>query len=525
MTRSGGRLVALAVVSSLELTEVRGRTASDTIDLQDPKAPSAKDHSRQPHRPSPLGGGPSPHQADALRHAEKEAASAQQRSPRVSWVEGDGFAPDGQAILVRQDHDQDPDQDDDGRAGAFDDDATTIADDGTSDSPPDDMTLVDGDDDDGLDDDLLQNMSSSPSIDDGGYHTSSSRLPARTDPLRRRPNSSSPSSPPPSSSSPLSTPNRLGFSPSILSRSRRPPSYQHQMEGEVEEGMVHHRHRHRHRRRGDSRGGRGGIDDRSDGTRPGAASPIHRRAIRCQFDGSQESHRTDPHDDSLDGLGPAGEDSLLDRGLDQLASDSHDREYGSGGIEIDNAPGLDRDDDDDDDDDDGFGVDDDDDDDDDDDHIYTFDLDNDTDGTDDVFFSDDPRFIDYGWGAKCLHVAEDIDFEFVYALRSFTATVEGQANASKGETMVLLDDTNSYWWLVRVVKDSSIGSSLGLAFPTCGCWHPSVSLNPNTFRLPSGRRHRNADGATGAAEQAPEHRRAWPRRGDAVLALPFLASS
>jgi hypothetical protein len=23
--------------------------------------------------------------------------------------------------------------------------------------------------------------------------------------------------------------------------------------------------------------------------------------------------------------------------------------------------------------------------------------------------------------------------------------------------MVLLDDSNSYWWLVRVVKDSSIG--------------------------------------------------------------------
>jgi len=27
--------------------------------------------------------------------------------------------------------------------------------------------------------------------------------------------------------------------------------------------------------------------------------------------------------------------------------------------------------------------------------------------------------------------------------------------------MVLLDDSNSYWWLVRVVKDSSIGMDLG----------------------------------------------------------------
>ncbi|KAF1815425.1 hypothetical protein P152DRAFT_185202 [Eremomyces bilateralis CBS 781.70] len=54
---------------------------------------------------------------------------------------------------------------------------------------------------------------------------------------------------------------------------------------------------------------------------------------------------------------------------------------------------------------------------------------------------------------------EDIDFEFVYALHTFVATVEGQANATKGDTMVLLDDSNSYWWLVRVVKDNSIGRS------------------------------------------------------------------
>ena len=56
-------------------------------------------------------------------------------------------------------------------------------------------------------------------------------------------------------------------------------------------------------------------------------------------------------------------------------------------------------------------------------------------------------------------MAEDIDFEMVYALHHFNATVEGQANAAKGEHMVLLDDSNSYWWLVRIVRDSSIGSS------------------------------------------------------------------
>lgn len=70
----------------------------------------------------------------------------------------------------------------------------------------------------------------------------------------------------------------------------------------------------------------------------------------------------------------------------------------------------------------------------------------------------EPRFIDSGWGGECLQATEDIDFEFVYALHTFVATVEGQANATKGDTMVLLDDSNSYWWLVRVVKDGSIGT-------------------------------------------------------------------
>lgn len=84
-------------------------------------------------------------------------------------------------------------------------------------------------------------------------------------------------------------------------------------------------------------------------------------------------------------------------------------------------------------------------------------LDNDDDASNDISFSDDPRFVDSGWGGECLRETEDIDFEFVYALHTFVATVEGQANATKGDTMVLLDDSNSYWWLVRVVKDSSIG--------------------------------------------------------------------
>jgi len=81
-------------------------------------------------------------------------------------------------------------------------------------------------------------------------------------------------------------------------------------------------------------------------------------------------------------------------------------------------------------------------------------------------FTRNARFIDSGWGGECLREIEDIDFEFVYALHTFAATVEGQANATKGDTMVLLDDSNSYWWLVRVVKDGSIGTDLqSIKFP------------------------------------------------------------
>ena len=70
-------------------------------------------------------------------------------------------------------------------------------------------------------------------------------------------------------------------------------------------------------------------------------------------------------------------------------------------------------------------------------------------------------FIDLQHHANSVYI-EEIDPDFVYALHNFIATVEGQANAAKGDAMVLLDDTNSYWWLVRLVKDSSIGTRRGI---------------------------------------------------------------
>lgn len=113
----------------------------------------------------------------------------------------------------------------------------------------------------------------------------------------------------------------------------------------------------------------------------------------------------------------------------------------------------------------------------------------------------DPRFIDSGWGGECLQDTEDIDFELVYALHTFIATVEGQANATKGDAMVLLDDSNSYWWLVRVVKDSSIGKKISSivnsddyqnAYIHIG-YLPAEHIETPTERLARLNKHRNID--------------------------------
>lgn len=47
--------------------------------------------------------------------------------------------------------------------------------------------------------------------------------------------------------------------------------------------------------------------------------------------------------------------------------------------------------------------------------------------------------------------------------------------------MVLLDDSNSYWWLVRIVKDHSIG------------YLPAEHIETPTERLARLNKHRNID--------------------------------
>ena len=44
---------------------------------------------------------------------------------------------------------------------------------------------------------------------------------------------------------------------------------------------------------------------------------------------------------------------------------------------------------------------------------------------------------------------ESINFDLVYSLHSFAAMVEGRANVVKGDSLILMDDGNNYWWLVK----------------------------------------------------------------------------
>lgn len=76
---------------------------------------------------------------------------------------------------------------------------------------------------------------------------------------------------------------------------------------------------------------------------------------------------------------------------------------------------------------------------------------------------------------------EDIDFGLTYALHTFVATVEGQASVLKGDSLVLLDDANSYWWLVRVLKTEEVG------------YIPAENIETPWERLARLNKHRNVD--------------------------------
>ncbi|KAH7930350.1 hypothetical protein BV22DRAFT_1101914 [Leucogyrophana mollusca] len=76
---------------------------------------------------------------------------------------------------------------------------------------------------------------------------------------------------------------------------------------------------------------------------------------------------------------------------------------------------------------------------------------------------------------------ESIDFDLVYSLHSFAATVEGQASVVKGDSLFLMDDSNSYWWLVRVLKTQDVG------------YIPAENIETPFERLARLNKHRNVD--------------------------------
>lgn len=386
----------------------------DTLDLQDTASPTAQDHTRQPTHPAPLGIGPAaPHQQAALHHVQEERASEEEHLEQA-WHSG-----------ARADPPSDDEHDDDNQHY----DAQAVQQNGGSMGGQDDQDMADGDTDDGMDDDMMDKISSSPSIDDGGF-------PKHSTPKRRQFHSvnqlPTPSPTPSCDSSPFqSTPQHL---------------------------PLGHLHLQSHNDTADE-----------SGSSPYTSTPDHHPFFFEQFyhaTSSQVQHhhgeyvedtawsedkheqgnmthagpRTLDRDISASSLGEEAMNMLLLPADDPLLL-AESNETSNSKQSTTNEANVD---------------------------------DNDEIDDDDAWETESSENDDDSKGLSLLQqqilqrlaamspdlpLTEDIDFEFVYALHTFVATVEGQANATKGDTMVLLDDSNSYWWLVRIVKDSSIGKS------------------------------------------------------------------
>lgn len=407
----------------------------DTLDLQDHDAPSAKDHTKQPTHPSPFGYGPAaPHQQQALRHAEHEASQQQHTSPRGSEDRPSGGFHADQHFY----DDLDDDREDDHMTSQ-----NGINGNGYHGQDLDDGGAGDSHDEEDMDDDLMDKISSSPSIEDGKY--SLPIWPKRVDSVDL---GASPASPTPSrgchSSSPFSvTPDHFPLYPTHAVH----PASHH---GEYSNQNIVDTDGHLNSDPPDEEYGT--PEDPMVMTSDPIATIQY---YNIPLSESQEFRRylLPTHDPLLDDAIESYEDDFV---YEENEDDWEDEAS----------------------------------------YLPYFASSSDDD-TEDFNFSLDDRFVDSGWGGECLREIEDIDFEFVYALHTFVATVEGQANATKGDTMVLLDDSNSYWWLVRVVKDGSIGKhSSGircLKSLTCPGYLPAEHIETPTERLARLNKHRNVD--------------------------------
>ncbi|KAM0149761.1 hypothetical protein ACHAPG_009231 [Botrytis cinerea] len=363
---------------------------ADSIDLQDQNAPSAQDHTKKHANTAPLGTGPpAPHQAEALRDVAAEVADEQHRSPRVSreWANGEG-----QMI-------QDYTSDDSAAGGdaamngnSQQDDLAIAQNGGLSGSGGEDGDMADAEGDDSMDDDMMDKISSSPSIDDGGYSLPKI-WPSRSDSLSR------------ASSSSFSQACGESSSPFV-----EPPTFfpLQPMSGQLDMDLsqVAHEIQYHHHHLGE-------YLDRANSTTSNYDTDAPIPVTPEKYGPCVEKHGQDYNEEYFHDQLIAMHDS--DQDIAQTSAfDPYDYDEA---MTIPYESSEDEE---------GQHYEDDEDDDDD---------------NDDIPYAADSRFVDSGWGGECLQESEDIDFEFVYALHTFVATVEGQANATKGDTMVLLDDS------------------------------------------------------------------------------------
>ncbi|KAI9649417.1 protein phosphatase regulator [Ciborinia camelliae] len=413
---------------------------ADSIDLQDQNAPSAQDHSKKHANAASLGNGsPAPHQAEALREVAAEVADEQYRSPRVSreWTNGEGqmiqdYTSDDLAAEVTSALNGNSQQDD----------LAITQNGGLTGSRGEDGDMADGEGEDSMDDDMMDKISSSPSIEDGGYSLPKI-WPSRSDSLSRA-SSPSLSQACGESSSPFMEP------PTFFPLQPMSDQLDMDLSQVAHEIQYHHHHL-------------GEYLDRPNSTTSNYDTDAPIPVTPEKYGPYVEKHDQDYNEEYFHDQLKAMHDSDQEKSPTP-AFDPYDYDeamtipYESSEDEEDQYDDEEDDDD------------------------------------DDIPYAADSRFIDSGWGGECLQESEDIDFEFVYALHTFVATVEGQANATKGDTMVLLDDSNSYWWLVRVVKDSSIGKNIDLSSAHLGD-QAEKSKNPAEKAI----RRRNAKTVTFAA--------------------------
>jgi len=97
-----------------------------------------------------------------------------------------------------------------------------------------------------------------------------------------------------------------------------------------------------------------------------------------------------------------------------------------------------------------------------------------------VDYADDDDDDDSSSSLSVLH-NRGIDSGLVYSIYSFAATVTGQASVIKDDSLFLMDDSNSYWWLVRVLRTQEVG------------YLPVNNIETPFERLARFNKHRNVD--------------------------------